>query len=98
MKFQELDFQPHPNFCNRDSFFYDASAIQAVVRFDNDYGASVVRFNGSKGYFQGLYEMAILKFTDEDFKLCYLEEYGNDVIGYLTKENVEELLNTIENF
>jgi len=98
MKFTDLDFQQHPSFSLEGSFFYEPKAIRAVARFNNDYGLSVVRFPGSHGYYQGLYEAAVLKFTDEDFRLCRIDEFEDDVIGYLSPSDIDALLETVEQF
>lgn len=76
----------------------DAMGKHIIYRFDNGYGASVVRFYGSYGYEQGLWELAVIKFEGEknDFKLCYDTPITDDVIGYLTMPKVDELLDLIE--
>ena len=61
--------------------------------FDNGYGASVIRHEYSYGGDQGLWELAVLAGD----LLCYDTEITDDVIGYLTEEEVEELLNRIKN-
>ena len=98
VKFTDLDFQQHPSFAVEGSFFHDKNAIRAVARFDNDYGLSIVRFPGSHGYYQGLYEAAVLKFTGEDFRLCQIDEFEDDVIGYLSPSDIDALLETVEQF
>lgn len=60
--------------------------------FDNGYGASVIRHEYSYGGDQGLWELAVLAGD----LLCYNTEITDDVIGYLTEEEVEELLNRIK--
>lgn len=71
---------------------------QVVHRFDNNFGASVVRHSFSYGSEEGLWELAVLTFADEtnDYELTYDTEITNDVIGHLTEEDVEDLLNKIE--
>ena len=65
--------------------------IQRIYKFPNGYGASVIRHKGSYGYDQGLWELAVL----EDDKLCYSTDIANDVIGYLSNEEVILKLNEI---
>lgn len=60
--------------------------------FDNGYGASVIRHMYSYGFDDGLWELAVL--VDEH--LCYDTEITDVVIGYLTEEEVEKLLNRIK--
>ena len=88
MIFSDLQFQPHPNI---------ADGVQAKHFFDNGYGISVVRFKGSYGYEQGLYESAVLKGTEENYEICYDTVIADDVIGHQTEEEVEVLLYEIEN-
>lgn len=71
---------------------------QTVYKFDNGYGASVI----SGGTFtyggdEGLKELAVIKFQSEDkWRICYETEITDDVIGYLSDEEVENLLLQIE--
>ena len=62
-----------------------------VYKFDNGFGASVVRHRYSYGGEDGLYELAVLK----DGELCYDTEITGDVCGYLSEEKVNELLHKI---
>ena len=65
---------------------------QYKFKFPN-YGASVVRHDGSYGHEDGLYELAVM---DKDLKsLVYTTEITDDVIGYLTEKQVAELLERI---
>ena len=72
--------------------------IQKVYRFNNGYGASVVRNNFSYGHNAGLWELAVLKFENngsDDADLCYDTEITDDVVGYLTDNEVVVLLERI---
>lgn len=83
---------------------------QKIYRFDNGYGASVIRFHvqtghmligGSYGAEQGLWELGVLKFkssdpTVDDGELCYDTPITSDVLGFLTDEDVEVYLKMIE--
>ena len=63
--------------------------------FPNGYGASVI--DSGYGSDQGLFEVAVLKkVTDNDYKLCYDTPITDDVIGWLTNEQVIELLEQIK--
>jgi len=87
MNFSDLNFQPYSV----------AGGIWAKHFFDNGYGISVVKFRGSYGYEEGLYESAVLKGTEEDWHICYDTVIADDVLGYQTEEEVEVLLYEIEN-
>ncbi len=66
--------------------------IQAIVRFDNGYGASVVRHNFSYGNQDGLFELAVL---NEDC-ITYDTPITNDVLGYLSENEVTDALIAIQ--
>jgi len=82
MTFNDLTFLP--------STYSDG--IHAIVTFDNGYGASVVKTNMSYGGKEGLYELAVLF----DGLISYDTPITNDVIGFLTEDEVTELLQKIE--
>lgn len=65
---------------------------QQKCSFDNGYGASIIRHRFSYGGSQGLYELAVLKGDS----LCYDTPITDDVLGHLTKEEVNTLLAQIE--
>lgn len=79
MTFDDLDFKPQ------------LSGLQALVFFDNGYGASVI--TGRKYY---MYELAVLKGDINSWNLCYTTEISSDVLPYRTAEEVTELLQRIE--
>lgn len=71
----------------------DPNGIQQIYRFANNRGASVVRFFGSYGYEQGLWELAEINFNSEendDWELL------DNVIGFLTWKEVIEHLEMIK--
>ena len=73
--------------------------IQKVYRFENNFGASVVRHNFSYGGENGLWELAVIKFTsdsDSDFRLIYDTYITSDVLGHLTDEDVLSTLTEIK--
>ena len=75
----------------------DPRGVQKVYKFTNGYGASVVRFRSSYGGSRGLWELAVLKFdADGEWDLTYETPITSDVIGHLTDDEVDELLDQIE--
>lgn len=82
-KFEDLEMKPH----------MIGNGTMARVMFDNGYGVSVIRFQGSYGWDSGLYELAVL-YGDE---ICYSTDITDDVIGYLTPENVTEIMEKVQN-
>lgn len=70
--------------------------VQYKFKFDNCYGASVVKHRGSYGHKEDLWELAVLMFyrsiPDDRGVLCYNTPITNDVLGWLTDEEVRNLL------
>jgi len=67
----------------------DQNGYQLVYKFDNGYGASVVKHDFSYGGKNGQYEVAVL---DNEGALCYDTPITSDVIGYLTMTEVDKIL------
>ncbi len=86
MKFIDLNFQPHTI----------SGGVQARHFFPNGYGVSVVRFPGSYGYVQGLYEVAVLKGTENNWELCYDTPITDDVLGHRDETDVENIMEEVE--
>jgi len=87
VKFCDLDFHPHGSF---------PDGIAARYFFPNGYGVSVVQFPGSYGYEEGLYEVAVLKGLEENWEIFYDNHITDDVIGYQTVDNIDNLLSQVE--
>ncbi|MCF8339751.1 MAG: hypothetical protein K9I82_02160 [Chitinophagaceae bacterium] len=84
--FKDLVFQPT---------YAPIKGVRATIDFKNGYGASVVRNSISYGAHAGLYELGVTK----DDELHYDNPVANgDVIGWLSEEDVSELLIKIQNF
>lgn len=86
---ENKDFQTHSGFIARKVFH---RGEQWTFGFDNGYGASVI--TGGIAYcneFQP-YELAVLKGNN----LCYDTPITDDVIGYLTSNEIYDLLDRIE--
>jgi len=65
---------------------------QFIYKFDNGYGASLVW----GPYAHGELEMAVLTFgSDGSWDLCYDTPITDDVLGYLSYDEVEPLLDQI---
>ena len=73
--------------------------VQYLFKFENGYGASVVKHWCSYGYREDLWELGVLYFESENpvkYHLSYNTPITDDVIGYLTDEEVRELLGRIK--
>ena len=82
--FNDLDFQPMQHEIG--------IGVKARIDFDNGYGVSVIRSPYSYGGNQGLYELAVIK----DNNLCYDTPITDDVLGYLTEDQVTDYLRQIQ--
>ena len=84
---------------------------QRLYRFENNFGASVVRHSSSYGGNDGLYELAVIKWNPKanitlvenkpykritGWKICYSTAITDDVIGYLKEDQVNTILSFIE--
>lgn len=66
--------------------------IKYKFKFSNGFGASVVRHDFSYGNKVGLWELAVL---GEDGGITYETPITDDVLGYLTEEDVKSELERI---
>ena len=85
-KFEDLEFEQV-----NDSPYMVGK--KSRMHFDNGYGVSVVSHSYSYGGRDGLYEVAVL---DSDDNLTYDTSVTNDVIGYLTEEDVTDVLKQVQ--
>lgn len=74
--------------------------VQKIYKFDNNFGASVVKHTFSHGHKNDLWELAVVAFTDDKdvfkFNLRYDTHITSDVVGYLKQEDVDDLLKDIQ--
>ena len=77
---------------------YCGEGVQYRFKFENRYGASVVKHGFSYGHEQDLWELAVIRFgaDDRDWEIEYDTDITDDVEGYLTDEEVRELLGRIK--
>jgi hypothetical protein len=86
IKFEDLVFKPHPI----------AEGEQSVVFFENGYGASIINSEICYCDEDKPYEIAVLELVPDGFSLCYDTPITDDVIGYLTENDVSEILEQIQ--
>ena len=67
----------------------EMNGYQLIYKFDNGYGASVVKHDFSYGGKKGLYEVAVL---DNEGDLCYTTPITDNVLGYQNIGQVEQIL------
>jgi hypothetical protein len=82
--FNDLEFNSHPA---------QLGGVQAIIQFENGYGASVVCTPHTYGGDKGLYELAVL---DSEGHLTYATSVTDDVIGYLRPEDVTDVMEKIQ--
>ena len=82
--FEELNFQTHPT----------GMGQQCIVQFSNGYGASIVQGPHTYGGKDGLYELAVF---GKDGHITYSTPITDDVLGYLSEQEVEKTLLDIKN-
>jgi len=82
--FKDLEFVEHPN---------HMGGVWARITFENGYGASVVKSDYSYGGNKGLYELAVLS---TDGNLTYDTPITDDVMGYLSPEDVTNVMSKIQ--
>lgn len=76
----------------------DMGGVQYLFRFNNYYGASVIKNRYSYGSDKDLWELAVVNFRDgnDKYVIDYYTPITNDIKGYLTDEEVVECLNKIK--
>jgi hypothetical protein len=82
-QFKDLEFVTHPI----------GEGFQAIIEFENGYGASIIQTPFSYGGRSGLYELAVL---DETGQLTYDTPITSDVLGHLTKAEVSDAMAEIQ--
>ena len=68
------------------------SGKRAYLEFPNKYGVSVITGGGSYSNKDNPYELAVFL----DGELCYDTHITNDVMGYLTSEEVTKIMKQIQ--
>ena len=65
------------------------------IEFDNGYGLSIVRHDGSYGGNRGLFEIMLIR-NGEPYSLPPITNEDDTVSGFLTQSAVEELISTVQ--
>jgi hypothetical protein len=81
--FDDLSFKPHSN---------HLGGVHSRMMFENGYGVSVVKTSFSYGGSEGLYELAVL-YKDS---ITYNTPITDDVLGWLTEEDVSRVMGEIQ--
>lgn len=68
---------------------------QLIYHLENGHGASVIQNSMSYGHEHDQWELAVIRWTDNDWSLCYDTPITSDVIGYCTQQDLDILLDRI---
>jgi hypothetical protein len=82
-------------YCER--FGKDPFSWQWRFKFDNGFGASVIKHEFSYGFEDDLFELAVLRWTGEYHEIAYDTSVTDNVIGFLTNSDVMNYLYQIKN-
>ncbi len=77
----------------------DPNGHQIIFRFPNNYGASIVKFFGSFGFYSNLWELAVIEFDDsgcDKWEITYETSISDDVIGHLNELECIDILYKIK--
>ena len=96
----DLDYRGFEEFMKTRTNDVELKGVSFRFRFENNYGASVVKHKYSYGHEEDLWELAVIEFTDEpneEWHITYETPITEDVVGCLKDEAVRELLGKIKN-
>ena len=85
-KFEDLEFDK----ISDEPFM---SGVRSRMMFENGYGVSVVSHTHSYGGTKGLFEIAVL---GKDGDISYDTPVTNDVIGYLSPDEVTDIMEQVQ--
>jgi len=101
-----LDYNGYEKYLITRYTRWDMDGVGYIFKFDNNYGASVVKNRYSYGGRYDKWEVAVLYFTgeeaepgslcDEDYELDYDTPITNDVLGWLDDSEVRVILRRIQ--
>lgn len=92
-----LNYEGFERFLKSETYLCGCGGVQYIFKFENDYGASIIKLRGSYGYEKDLWELAVIKFEEDGkWHLNYETPITEDVEGNLTDEDVRDLLKRIK--
>lgn len=91
MEYTKLNYEGFEQYLisEGDSFF---GGLAYEFKFENNYGASIIKHNFSYGHEDDLFELAVLYYG----RITYSTEITEDVLGYLTNDDVMYYLSEIK--
>lgn len=100
MKYTQLKYDQFDKYLfeAKSGRYIDSEELQYIFKFENGYGASIIKNIMSYGHAQDLFELAVIEFIDEfTWKICCSTDITDDVLGYLENDDVLDLLERIKN-
>ena len=92
-----LNYEGFEKYLCKRTILQKLGGIQYLFKFDNHYGASVVKHKCSYGHGQDLWELAVILFDEcGEWDITYDTDIANDVIGNLSDEKVKDILGKIK--
>lgn len=93
-KYLKESYIAHPMFLRG----WPSDSIHYIFRFENGYGASVIKNFASYGHEDDLWELAVVVFEkDSDrYELVYDTDITCEVVGYQTDREIRNLLGRIK--
>lgn len=75
-----------------------SDSIHYIFRFENGYGASVIKNLASYGHEDDLWELAVIVFEkdSDNYEIVYDTDITYEVVGYQTDEEIRNLLGRIK--
>lgn len=93
-----LQYDKYKEYYFENSGMWMSGKHQWLFKFKNGYGASVIKHYGSYGFEDDLFELAVIELNKKNsWNICYNTPITDDVMGYLSNEEVLELLERIKN-
>ena len=74
MKYTQLKYDQFDKYLfeAKSGRYIDSEELQYIFKFENGYGASVIKNIMSYGHAQDLFELAVIEFIDEfTWKICF---------------------------
>ena len=103
----KLNYEGFEEYMIDDTPHSELGGAHYIFKFQNGYGASVIKHLGSYGFSEDLWEIGLIWFfspiekmhNQDGWNLVYIKELGfDDVIGYLTDEEVRSYLKKIKEY
>jgi hypothetical protein len=93
MDYTPLNYEGFEQYLIKEGSHIGYGGLAYEFKFDNNYGASVIKHDCSYGNVDDLFELAVLY----DGQITYDTDFTQDVIGWLTQDEVIEFLEHIKN-